>query len=228
VIDIFHKLLVNDGQDIHPLYMNLSTRPNFAKRFNLCFSGVADGKGLSDVIVYSGEGGSQEDIPGDTTGVEDGELVNGEAENDEIFNDAENQDFGDELSTQLLETEDVADTNNTNKNLEAVEKLHELTSAAAASEEILQNHAALDNPAPNDSLGSNDGEHNDHNTPDKEDDLIDYSDEELEVPDGQQATKAYGKSNYINSSIQNGNLVSVPLSCHNPRPCYCANPSVSQ
>ncbi|EPE32468.1 hypothetical protein GLAREA_07601 [Glarea lozoyensis ATCC 20868] len=205
VIDVFHKLLVNDGQDIHPLYLNLNTRPNFAKRYDLCVSGVAGGKGLSDVIVYSEEGGSQEDIRDDTIGAENRDLVDDEVENDESDNPAETQEneaFSKELSTQSVATGDVADTNDTNENLEPVEHSSKLTSTDAAGQETLQNPPVFDNPLPNDFLKSNDGQSEDHSAPDEEDDLIDYSDEEPEVPSEQEAAKAHGKSKYTNSSIQ--------------------------
>ncbi|KAG9233606.1 hypothetical protein BJ875DRAFT_484989 [Amylocarpus encephaloides] len=87
IIDVFNKLLENDSAPVRPLYVNLTARPSFLRRYGICLAGVADGRGLSNVIVYG-------------TGSESHhELLDGDdrtGNNLSIRNDAEAHSFSDD------------------------------------------------------------------------------------------------------------------------------------
>jgi hypothetical protein len=190
VIEVFHQLLVNDGQDIHSLYMNLNTRPNFTKRFGVCVAGVADGRGLSDFIIYGEEVESQDGLPEGNGDGENTELGNDKIESREPFDNVENLDeeaeeFDDEHVTALPNlAPEEADISNTNADIEAEVQLHKQTLDHDASHDSVTDPpvAIVDEDVPGD---EHEHEPEDRKSRDEEEDLIDYSDDELEAPKDQ-------------------------------------------
>jgi hypothetical protein len=219
---------VNDGRDIHPIYMNLNTRPNFAKRYAICVSGAADGRGLSDIIVYSEEGESQDELPEDSESVKDGELGKEETETHESFNEVES---GEDKASDDEHTspsphavvEDPEDTKNANEPLGTQVQSYESASINETTPEASHNVTAMDNSAPGEDDTAYDGEHENHNARDREDDLIDYSEEELEAPMGQQGTTTnVAKNDGGNSLVQNGTSEYFISPCLKPYTCFCS------
>jgi hypothetical protein len=224
VIEVFHQLLVNDGQDIHPLYMNLNTRPNFAKRLGVCMAGVADGRGLSDVIVY-GEGGEiQDELPeGDLENVE---LGRAEIEALQPFDNAEN--LGEEEEEEEFDNELPEDSENTTTNgaIEAEIQPNDRTLDHDIPQQPSQDDTVTDRPASivNGEQPADEDKHESENNNlcDEEDDLIDYSDDELEVTTEQQNGTTKAKNDNGIDLAQNGTSEDFVTPCLKPSTCFCS------
>ncbi|KAI9701033.1 MAG: hypothetical protein M1836_001701 [Candelina mexicana] len=99
ILDIHVQLLQQDGVDNpDPLYMSLTTKMRFAKRFSDLTTAVAEGKGMSQIQVWDDQGEQDYDTTGQLHDDTNGESVEDEDDHGRV----ESEDAAQETATSAI------------------------------------------------------------------------------------------------------------------------------
>lgn len=210
IMDLHSKLLRNDGVEIpRSLHLYLGTRPNFASRFDALTRSAAEGKGLSDVIQWDQSSDSLDGVEE----IEEYEAEEVEAVQTKAVGDVQDTPLEHNRAktpTDIHErgTPDLSDAVSNTPETQPVGLEDDDSSARQVDKALVHSTE----------LGTDDGEF-------EEDDLIDYSDEELDTPTGDGNDLASGLQNIDpdDSRTHNGISTDSYSRCLKPRTCFCSD-----
>ena len=203
-----------------PLYVSLGTKANFHRRLANLNTGALEGKGLSELATWierseSPLGHTEIDSDDDKQG-ENPVPENDEA--DEHYGNASDRTNGEEIAASKVDSS-VQPPDNPNQLLQS-EEVQEST--ATASPDIANGLlvtpqiSASDAPTLSATQISKSGEYD-------EEDLIDYSDEELEDQGNEQNTgSGPAERETDDGSTHNGTFTDFIPPCVNPNTCFCS------
>jgi hypothetical protein len=172
ILNLYEGLLRNDGVDSpRPFYMQLGVRPNFAKRLGSLATGFREGKGLSELIPMVEHSNSPEASLEEARDKHRGDSKTEEFEREEFDDVAEEYDDvqdNPEISQVVAHEADLKSSNlvGNSSDKPGEHQSNDLTTVLSPEAESAQIVG-----------GSGNGKY--------EEDLIDYSDEEVERPEKQ-------------------------------------------
>jgi len=226
ILTLHNKLLENDGIDSpHPFSIQFGVRPNFSKRLANLAAGAAEGKGLSELIVWD----EHSDSANDST--EAAENHEGEDSNVEAYEPENNKDEAEEKAEEVHESSDTSQAPIPGEGLKSdseaanAEALN-VSDRTDSHEFVAQGNAAsVIQPSPKAETPGNDPDTGEF---DEDGDIIDYSEDEAESPhkSGNDAKSRASKLETDGSKTYNGNLDNFISPCLLPNTCFCSKCNV--
>ena len=219
IITLYERLLQNEKvESPRPLRVLLATKSNFAKRLANLITGATEGKGLSELVNW----GEHSESPLEPTETDEGKqreesaLENYEA--DEDYGDASDRTNGEEVdATKAEPLAEPTSGHDQLSDLESVPKSNATASLSSANGTLVtQQMSASDAQTLSTTQAPTSGEYD-------EDDLIDYSDEELEDQNKQQRGGSHPTELETDAGrTHNGTFPDfIPL-CLKPNTCFCS------